>query len=67
MPFLLLGIGNYILALALGNEMLLWIGIVNILYSGGDLIIFGKVLAHRPQLVLDHPNQCGFIILEKAN
>lgn len=61
MPFLFLGISLYPVAFLLGNRMLLYLSLFNIIISGGDLLVCGLLIFRRPQWVLDHPEKCGFV------
>jgi hypothetical protein len=60
-PFLVLGIGIYFVSLYFGLRELMYLGLLNILWSGGDLLIALLLIIYRPKYALDHPSQCGFI------
>ncbi len=61
MPFLILGLGISSLAIILGNDTVLSIGLLNILAAGGDLLIAVYLLKYRDAVIIDHPNDIGFI------
>jgi hypothetical protein len=60
LPLLILGFGIYFISLYLGIRVLLYIGLMNILFAGGDILIALMLINCRPKLVLDHPTRCGF-------
>jgi hypothetical protein len=63
-PFWVLGVGIYAVSVCFGMRELMYLGLFNILSSGGDLLIAVLLLIHRPRLALDHPVRCGFFILK---
>ena len=60
MPFLILGLGITSLAVILGNDLVLLIGLLNILAAGGDLLIAVYLLKYRDAVIIDHPTDIGF-------
>lgn len=68
-PFLVLGIGMFILSLATGNPVIFVLGVINTLSAGGDTTIacmLFKYLKYREGCyILDHPTDCGFIAFVK--
>ena len=60
MPFLILGLGITSLAIILGNDLVLSIGLLNILAAGGDLLIAVYLLKYRDAVIIDHPTDIGF-------
>lgn len=64
MPFGVLGIGIYILAVIMGSNLLLMLSLCNILCAGGDTTIacmLWKYLSRQDCYILDHPTDCGFV------
>lgn len=64
MPFGVLGIGIYILAVIMGSNLLLMLSLCNILCAGGDTTIacmLWKYLDRQDCYILDHPTDCGFV------
>jgi hypothetical protein len=64
-PFVLLGILPYIASFLSGDQLLMWLGLTNVLFSGGDLLIFALLMIKHPKIVLDNPKECGFYILHE--
>lgn len=68
LPFLVLGIGFFIPAIAAGSPLLLLLCVSNVLSAGGDTtiaIMLKKYLGRRECYILDHPEQCGFVAFFK--
>ena len=69
MPFVVLGAGTYLLALATGSFMFFLLSLFNTVSAGGDLLIVCKEFKYLKQnencLILDHPEDCGFIAFIK--
>jgi hypothetical protein len=65
MPFLTLGLVISLIAIISGSSLILFIGLFNILVSGGDTTIAYKLLKHRKSKIIDHPTKCGFIAFAK--
>ncbi len=65
MPFFILGIGGSILGILLQNALLLFFGILNILAAGGDTTIALMLRKFRKAIIIDHPNECGFVAFMK--
>ncbi len=61
MPFVVLGIGLSALAIVSHNNILLIIGVLNILSAGGDTTISCMLFKYRKCVILDHPTECGFV------
>lgn len=66
LPFLILGLVIYCIALATGDIFILALSAFNILAAGGDLMIAVKLIGYRNYLIVDHPSECGFIAYRKA-
>lgn len=64
LPFVVLGIGLYVLAFSTDSLLLLWLSLFNILGAGGDLAIMLHVFKYRKAYLLDHPTECGFAAFE---
>lgn len=65
MPFLVIGIGLFIVALALGNSMIFILSMFNIIGASGDLTIALMLLRCRKSVIIDHPTKCGFVTFNK--
>lgn len=65
LPFVVLGIGLYVLAFSTDSLLLLWLSLLNILGAGGDLAIMLHVFKYRKAYLLDHPTECGFAAFVK--
>lgn len=69
MPLVLLGLVPLAVGIACGSALLLWIGMVMTLAAGGDVMVVGKLLAHRTAggdvVFMDHPTQAGMVVLER--
>lgn len=65
MPFLVIGIGMFIIALMLGNNMIFILSMFNILGASGDLTIALMLLKCRKSVIIDHPTKCGFVTFNK--
>jgi hypothetical protein len=65
MPFLVFGIGLYVVALVLQSVPLLVLSIFGAAAASGDLMIVFLLLRHRRARVMDHPTEGGFIAFEK--
>lgn len=65
LPFAVLGIGIYLIALFTGNGLLLLLSLINILSAGGDTTIACMEWKYLKQnescYILDHPTDCGFV------
>ncbi|MCE7041420.1 DUF3267 domain-containing protein [Dyadobacter sp. CY312] len=66
MPLVVMGIVPYIISMLIGNGWVLAFGIVFILTAFGDLFILW-LMRHVPgdQLVQDHPDKIGLIVLSE--
>lgn len=67
-PFLILGIGGYIVAWVTESYLLLLLSLFNILAAGGDTTIACmelKYLNRDDCYILDHPTDCGFVAFIK--
>lgn len=64
-PFVLLGIGFSAAGIITGFWLLLAVGVYNIFCAGADLLICFRVIFSCPQIVLDHPNKCGYFCFYK--
>ena len=69
MPLLVLGIVPTVIALCIGNTLLMWIGVIMIISAGGDVMIAGKLLTYKTSaqevLFCDHPTQAGGVVFER--
>lgn len=65
LPFLVLGILPCAVALLAGNQVLIWVGAVNILGAGGDTTIACYLLGCRKERIVDHPTECGFVVFRR--
>lgn len=69
MPFLVLGMGMFVLALITGNHVIFLLSVLNTLCAGGDTTIacmLFKYLKYRDHCyILDHPTKCGFAAFVK--
>lgn len=57
-----------LLAIILGNSLILFIAVLNILASGGDTTIAIKLFKYiqkKDVLILDHPREVAFVKFEK--
>lgn len=62
-PLFVAGILPYIIALLIGNNVLLFISLVMILGAGGDVAIFLLILKEKEStVILDHNKLCGCIV-----
>lgn len=66
-PFIILGIIPSIIAVIIGNQLLLAVGIINILSAGGDTTIACLLVKYigKNVRVSDHPIKCGCVAFEK--
>lgn len=68
-PFLVLGIGMFVLALVTGNHVIFLLSVLNTLSAGGDTTIacmlFKYLKYEEDCYILDHPTECGFIAFVK--
>lgn len=65
MPFLVIGIGLFLVSLMLGNLVIFLVSIFNIIGASGDLTIALMLLKHRKSVIIDHPTKCGFVTFDK--
>lgn len=67
LPFLILGIGMYIVAWVSGNSILYILSLLNMLAAGGDTTLMCMLLKYfgKDVMILDHPTECGFIAFER--
>lgn len=68
-PFMVLGIGGFLVALVTGNHMIFWLSMVNILSAGGDttlMCMMMKYMNKQDCYILDHPTDCGFVAFLKS-
>lgn len=64
-PFVFLGIGFSAAGILTGMWLLTGLGVYNIVCAGADILICCKVLFSREEIVLDHPQRCGFFGFHK--
>lgn len=60
MPFIVLGLGMFVLALITNSIFWLAMSVFNIIAAGGDITIALLLLKHKNKLIIDHPTKCGF-------
>lgn len=60
-PCLILGIIPYIFAIIWGNTFVLWFAVFNIAAASGDLMVAYHICKDRPSLMMDLPEECGYI------
>ena len=60
-PFLILGIGLFLVSLFTQSSLLLLLSILNLLCAGGDTTIALMLLPHLNAEILDHPTDCVFV------
>lgn len=65
MPFIVLGVCMFGVALASGSVFLLGLSVMNIMGAGGDLAIALMLRQHRGAWTMDHPTECGFWAFQK--
>ncbi|MBE5935894.1 MAG: DUF3267 domain-containing protein [Lachnospiraceae bacterium] len=68
MPTILLGIIPTIVAILLGNGLLLYVSLFNLVGGGGDFMIFLLVIKDKSKketLYYDHPYEPGTVVFEK--
>ena len=65
MPFIVIGIGLFIVALVLENTMIFILSMFNIIGASGDLTIALMLLKCRKSVIIDHPTKCGFVTFNK--
>lgn len=65
MPFIILGIGITAFGIVNGSLLLFWLGIFNILASGGDLLIAVMLRHFKNGKIVDHPSEIGFVAYQK--
>lgn len=70
MPTLILGLIPCAIALVIGNELLLFVGMLMIIGGAGDIIVVIKLIWHRISdkeiIYLDHPYKIGLVYFERA-
>lgn len=67
-PFMVLGILMYILAFILNSGLILALSLSSMIAAGGDTtiaIMELKYLNQKDCCILDHPTDCGFVVLKK--
>jgi hypothetical protein len=67
MPLAILGLGAFAISLYLGDSILLFLSLLNILGAGGDITISFMALRHKGAFIYDHPTECGFIAFDKKD
>lgn len=65
MPFIVLGLGMFLVSLMTNSIFLLLLSIFNIIGAGGDTTISLMLLKHRNALIMDDPVECGFWAFNK--
>ena len=59
-PFLVLGVGTFLVAYFLHSPFWLLLSAINLLSAGGDTTLVCMMLPYTKAKFLDHPSQCGF-------
>lgn len=67
LPFLVLGIGLFVISFALNSLFLFAIAMLNIFGAGGDLTILIILLKYRDACIVDHPTDPGFIAFKEQS
>lgn len=65
-PCMILGIFPYIIAFISGNSLVLWFAVFNIAAASGDLMVVYHICKDRPSLMMDLPEECGYISIYQA-
>ena len=69
MPLIILGILPMIIAIAIGNGALLFLGVVMADSAAGDIMVIQKVLGFKSNaddiVYMDHPTEAGCVVFEK--
>jgi hypothetical protein len=65
MPFIILGLGIFVISLMTNSIFLLVLSVFNIIAAGGDLTIAIMLLKHKDAYIIDHPTECGFWAFKK--
>lgn len=66
MPFLVLGIGFYLIALWTGSFWMLLLSVLNVIGAGGDLVIVYHLLRNHDGIIMDCPQECGYMRFYKS-
>lgn len=67
MPFLILGVGLFIISLLGQSVMLLGLSFFSMLAAGGDTTIVWMLIPYRDAKIIDHPTDCGFVAFRKKD
>jgi hypothetical protein len=65
MPFLVLGLGMFVVSLITNSIFWLVLSVFNIIAAGGDTTIALMLLKHKNAFIIDHPTECGFWAFSK--
>ncbi|MFT5875532.1 MAG: hypothetical protein ACI8WT_004525 [Clostridium sp.] len=65
MPFIVLGLGIFVVSFITNSIFLLILSIFNIIAAGGDTTIAVMLLKHKNAFIIDHPTKCGFWAFSK--
>lgn len=69
MPMTVIGIGLGILAILIGNPLILLIAFVQTMGGAGDILISVMLVCHKTSgkdsVLLDHPTECGLVVFER--
>lgn len=65
-PFLILGVGVSVVALIFGNFTILIAAAINLLITGGDIMIAFALLTSKGGKMFDHPSEAGFVAFLKS-
>jgi len=66
MPFLILGVGITLISYVTANMTILTVAAINLIISGGDLLIAFKLFGSKKAKIIDHPTDPGFIAYVKS-
>lgn len=61
MPFLVLGIGFFVVAIMEASVVLLFFAILNVIGAGGDLMVVWKIIRNHEGILMDLPEECGYM------
>lgn len=64
-PFFILGIVMFMIALFTESTVCLYLSLINILSAGGDTTISLLLWNHRKDIIVDHPTKVGFVAYHK--
>ncbi len=65
LPLLVLGVGLFLVSLAIQSKLLLFVSVLNVFAAGGDTTISLMLFKYRKSIIVDHPTKCGFVAFYK--